>query len=124
MDDDEIKAKLRAMWTPELWDKIKAGLLAELEASPQYKDRPEERNAMLESTMQRARETFHEWPKAKMTSPVLMMGPEEIIDDNEFKAALRAHVLHRISEESIESKVGMGGMTRERVIDCLLGFCF
>ena len=55
MDDDEIKAKLQAMWTPELWDRIKADVLAELEASPQYKDRPEERNAKLESIMQRAR---------------------------------------------------------------------
>jgi hypothetical protein len=121
MDDDEIKAKLQAMWTPELWDRIKADVLAELEASPQYKDRPEERNAKLESIMQRARETFHEWPKARMTSPVMLMRREEIIDDNEFKAALRAHVLHRIGEETIESKVGMGGMTREQVIDCLLG---
>lgn len=122
MDDDEIRAKLRAMWTPELWDKIKAGMLAELEASPQYKDRPEERNAKLESMMQRARETFDEWPpKAKMPSPVMLMGREEIIDDNEFKDALRAHVLHRVSEENIERNVGMGGMTREQVIDSLLG---
>jgi hypothetical protein len=121
MDDDEIKAKLRAMWTPELWDRIKAEALAELEASPQYKDRPEERNAKLESIMQRARETFDEWPpKAKIPSLVLM-GREEIIGDNEFKVALRAHVLHRVGEESIESKVGMGGMTREQVIDGLLG---
>jgi hypothetical protein len=121
MDDEEMKAKLQAMWTPGMWDRLKADMRARLEASPQYKDRPEERNAMLESIMRRARETFHEWPKAKMTSPVLMMGPEEIIDDNEFKAALRAHVLHRVSEERIESKVGMGGMTREQVIDGLLG---
>jgi hypothetical protein len=120
MDDDEIKAKLQAMWTPEMWDRLKANMRAQLEASPQYKD-PEERNAMLESSMQRARETFDEWPpKAKMPSLVLM-GPEENIDDKEFKAALRAHVLHRISEERIESKVGMGGMTREQVIDSLLG---
>jgi hypothetical protein len=62
MDDDEIKAKLRAMWTPEMWDRLKADMRARLEASPQYKDRPEERSAMLESVMQRARETFHEWP--------------------------------------------------------------
>jgi len=121
MDDDEIKAKLQAMWTPEMLDRLKADALAHLEASPQYKDRPEERNAMLESIMQRARETFDEWPKAKMTSPVMLMRREEIIDDNEFKAALRAHVLHRVSEERIESKVGMGGMTREQVIDGLLG---
>ena len=120
MDDDEIKAKLHAMWTPELWDRLKAEMRALLEASPQYKDRPEERNAMLESMMQRARETVDEWPKPRMTSPVALMGREEIIDDNEFKAALRAHVLHRISEERIESKVGMGGMTREQVIDSLL----
>ena len=121
MDDDEIKAKLQAMWTPEMWDRFKADMRARLEASPQYKDRPEERDAMLENVMQRARETFQEWPpKAKMTSPMLMVR-EEVIDDNEFKAALRAHVLHRISEERIESKVGMGGMTREQVIDCLLG---
>jgi hypothetical protein len=58
--------------------------------------------------------------KAMMASPVLMR-QEEIIDDNEFKAALRAHVLHRVGEESIERKVGMGGMTREQVIDGLLG---
>jgi hypothetical protein len=121
MDDDEIKAKLQAMWTPEMWDRFKVDMRARLEASPQFKDRPEERNAMLENIMQRARETFQEWPpKAMMTSPVLM-GREEIIDDNEFKAALRAHVLHRLSEERIESKVGMGGMTREQVIDSLLG---
>ena len=120
MDDDEIKAKLQAMWTPELWDRLKAEMRAQLEASPQYKD-PEERNAMLESMMQRARETFDEWPpKAKMPSLVLM-GPEVIIDDKEFKDALRAHVLHRVGEERIESKVGMGGMTREQVIDGLLG---
>jgi len=105
-----------------MWDRFKADMRARLEASPQYKDRPEERDAMLENVMQRARETFQEWPpKAKMTSPVMLMVREEIIDDNEFKAALCAHVLHRISEERIERKVGMGGMTRERVIDCLLG---
>lgn len=110
------------MWTPELWDRIKAHARAHLEASPQYKDRPEERNAMLESMMQRARETFDEWPpKAKMPSPMVMVGREEIIDDSEFKAALRAHVLHRVGEENIERKVGMGGMTREQVIDGLLG---
>ena len=121
MDDDEIKAKLQAMWTPELWDRLKAEMRAQLEASPQYKDRPEERNAKLESMMQRARETFDEWPpKAKMPSLVLM-GPEVIIDDKEFKDALRAHVLHRVSEENIERNVGMGGMTREQVIDSLLG---
>ena len=56
-----------------------------------------------------------------MTSPVMLMRREEIIDDNEFKDALRAHVLHRVGEESIDSKVGMGGMTREQVIDSLLG---
>jgi hypothetical protein len=121
MDDDEIKAKLHAMWTPELWDRLKADMRARLEASPQCKDRPEERNARLESMMQRARETFDEWPKPRMTSPVAFMGREEIIDDNEFKAALSARVLHRISEETIESKVGMGGITREQVIDSLLG---
>lgn len=121
MTDDEIKAKLRAMWTPELWDRIKAEALAHLEASPQYKDQPEERNAMLESIMQRTRETFDEWPpKAKMPSPMVMVGREEIIDD-EFKVALRAHVLHRVGEEYVESKVGMGGMTREQVINGLLG---
>src|SRR5689334_8084630 len=121
MDDDEIKAKLHATWTPELWDRFKADARAHLEASPQYKDRPEERNAMLESMMQRARGTFDEWPpKAKMPSPMVMVR-EEIIDDNEFKVALRAHVLHRVGEESIERKVGMGGMTREQVIDGLLG---
>jgi hypothetical protein len=110
------------MWTPELWDKFKADALAHSEASPQYKDRPEERNARLESIMQRAREAFDEWPpKPRITSPVLSMGREEIIDDNEFKAALRAHVLHRISDERIESKVAQGGMTREQVIDGLLG---
>lgn len=37
MDDDEIKAKLRAMWTPELWDKVKAEARAHLEASPSTK---------------------------------------------------------------------------------------
>src|SRR5215467_670987 len=79
------------------------------------------RDSTLESIMQRARETFHEWPKARMTSPVMLTSREEFIDDNEFKAALRAHVLYRIGEETIESKVGMGGMTREQVVDCLLG---
>ena len=55
MDDDEIKAKLRAMWIPELWDKFKADARARLEDSPQYKDRPEEEwNVMLESMMQQA----------------------------------------------------------------------
>lgn len=123
MDDDEIKAKLRAMWTPEMWDRFKADMRAHLEASPQYQDRPDERNAMLESMMQRARETFDEWPpKAKMPSPVMLsMGREEIIGDNEFKVALRAHVLHRVGEERIESKIGMGGMAREQVIESLLG---
>ena len=122
MDDDEIKAKLHAMWTPKLWGRLKADMRARLEAFPQYKDRPEERNAMLESMMQRARETLDEWPKPRMTSPVAFMLREESIDDNEFKDALRAHVLHRIGEERIESKVGMGGMTREQVIDSLLGY--
>ena len=55
-----------------------------------------------------------------MPSPVLMVR-EEIIDDNEFKIALRAHVAHRITEERIESRVGIEGMTREQVIDCFLG---
>ena len=84
MDDDEIKARLRAMWTPELWDRMKSDARAELEAFPKYKDRPEaERNAMLESMMQ-VRERFDEWPpKAKVTSPVMLMGPEEVIEDNE-----------------------------------------
>jgi hypothetical protein len=121
MDDDEIRAKLHALWTPELWDRIKASARAKLEASPEHKDRPpEERDAMLESMMQHARERFDAWPPKPMPAPmVMLMGQEDTIED-EFEAALRAHVLHRISEEKIESKVGMGGMTREQVIDSLL----
>jgi hypothetical protein len=30
MDDEEIKAKLQAMWTPEMWDRLKADMRARL----------------------------------------------------------------------------------------------
>lgn len=122
MDDDEIRAKLHAMWTPELWDRIKASARAELEASPKYKDHsPEERDAMLESMLQQTRERFDAWPPKPMPAPmVMLMGQQETIED-EFKVALRAHVLHWVGEEAIASKVAMG-MPRQMVIEGLLGY--
>ena len=121
MTDDEIRAKLHAMWTPELWDKIKAGARARLEASPQYKDQSaEERDAALESMMQQTRERFDAWPPKPMPGPMVALMGEEIIED-EFKAALRAHVLHRVGEETIASKVAMG-MPREMAMEGLLTY--
>jgi len=55
--DKAAAAKLRSMWTPEMFDRFEADVRWLLEASPDFRDRPEEREEIVAALKKQAIET-------------------------------------------------------------------
>jgi len=52
--DRAAVARLRAMWTPEMFDRFESDVRWLLEASPDFRDRPEAREEIVSMLKQRA----------------------------------------------------------------------
>ena len=63
---DELQTKLHSMWTPDMFDRFEANLRALMEASPEYTNRPEEREKMIAALKKKANRPYYE-PKVKIT---------------------------------------------------------